>query len=107
MYQGASFDYTFTWKIDGIPVNLGGYTARMQVRRRPESENAVLTFTTENGGITLGGALGTILVEADPNTTENTDAASYFYDLELESFGGEVYRLLQGKFTVSAEVTRV
>ncbi len=34
IYQGASFDRTFTWRV-GEPstlVNLSGYTGRMQVR---------------------------------------------------------------------------
>jgi hypothetical protein len=33
-------------------------------------------------------------------------AGVYVYDLELVSSGGIVTRLLQGTFTVSAEVTR-
>ena len=107
MYQGASFDYTFTWKIDDTPVDLSGYTARMQARRRADSLTAALTLTTENGGITLGGSAGTILIEADAETTAGIDDAEYVYDLELETSGGEVYRLLQGTFTVSPEVTRV
>lgn len=106
-YQGASFDQQFAWKIDDTPVNLTGYTARMQTRRDHTSETATLTLTTENGGITLGGSQGTILVEVDADTMEAVDAAEYVYDIELESAGGEVYRLLQGTFTVSPEVTRV
>ena len=105
MYQGASFDYTFTWKIDDEEVNLTGYFARMQVRRNYQAEDAVLSLT-ELDGITLGGEAGTILVEVDDETTADIDAANYVYDLELESPGGEVYRLLQGKFVVSPEVTR-
>lgn len=106
MYQGASFDVQFVWKIDDAEVDLSGYTARAQVRRTHASENAVLTLTTENGGITLGGSEGTITLEADADTTAALDAAAYVYDIELESSGGEVYRLLQGSFTISPEVTR-
>jgi hypothetical protein len=106
MYQGASFDYTFTWKIDNVPVNLSGYTARMQVRRNHPAPEAVLTLTTENGGIVLGGALGTIAIAEEPSVTEEISAAKYVYDIELESSDGEVYRILEGAFTVSPEVTR-
>jgi hypothetical protein len=105
MYQGASFDYTFTWKLNNSTVNLTGYTARMQVRRNHRSEDVVLSFTDQDG-ITLGGSTGTVTVEADPETTAAVDAASYVYDLELESPGGEVYRILEGTFRVSPEVTR-
>jgi cytosine/adenosine deaminase-related metal-dependent hydrolase len=106
MYQGASFDYSFAWKIDDVAVNLTGYSARMQVRRSHPSPTSVLTLTTENGGITLGGALGTIQVVADADVTAELDAAFYVYDIELESPSEEVYRLLEGKFTISPEVTR-
>ena len=105
-YQGASFDIQFAWKIDDTPVDLSGYTARMQARRRADSVTAALTLTTENGRITLGDAAGTITLDVSADDMENVDAAEYVYDLELESAGGEVYRLLEGKFTVSAEVTR-
>lgn len=105
MYQGASFDYTFTWKIDNAAVNLTGYMARMQARRNYQSEDVVLDLEDGNG-ITLGGSAGTIIVEVDAEDTAEIDAANYVYDLELESPGGEVYRLLQGKLIVSPEVTR-
>jgi hypothetical protein len=105
-YQGASFDLQFVWKIDDNPVNITGYTARMQARRRADSVTAAITLTNENGRIALGGSAGTITLDVSADDMEEVDAAEYVYDLELESAGGEVYRLLEGKFTVSAEVTR-
>jgi len=33
-------------------------------------------------------------------------AGRFVYDFEVESAGGEVTRILEGKFTVKAEVTR-
>jgi len=105
MYQGASFDYTFTWKINNTVVNLTGYTARMQVRRSHRAEEAVLSLV-DGDGIILGGSAGTITLQADAELTASIDAASYVYDLELEAPGGEVYRILEGTFRVSPEVTR-
>lgn len=103
-YQGASFDYTLTWKSAGTPVDLTGYSARMQVREDYTSSTAVLSFT--NGtGITLGGTAGTILIATTAGTTANLAAGDYVYDLEMVS-GGTVTRLVQGKFTVDPEVTR-
>jgi len=106
MYQGASFDYTFAWKIDDTPVNLVGYSARMQVRRSHPDPIVFIEMTTENGRITLGGSAGTISLQMPPEETEFVGAAVYIYDIELESPQGEVYRLLEGKFIVSPEVTR-
>lgn len=103
--QGATFAKQLTYAIDGDPVDLTTYTARMQVREKHTSKTAVVSLTTENGGIALGDDEGTIdLYIADENTT-TIPAKDYVYDLELIS-SGEVYRLLEGKFIVTPEVTR-
>ncbi len=95
-------------------VNLTGYTARMHVRESYAAASALFTLTTENGGLTLGGAAGTIapLISATsmatvdvPNTPGTPPARELVYDLELVS-GTVVTRLMQGKFTITREVTR-
>ena len=104
--QGATFSRVLTWKqSNGTPVNLTGYTARMQVRDHYASSSSVLTLTTENGGITLGGAAGTITLAATATATAALTADTYVYDLELVD-GATVTRLVQGQFTVNPEVTK-
>lgn len=104
--QGATFSRVFTWEDStGAPVNVTGYTARMQVRETLTAASTLLSFTTENGGITLGGIAGTITVTATAETTAAVSAGCYVYDLELIN-GATVYRLVQGQFTVDGEVTR-
>jgi hypothetical protein len=77
------------------------------VRETYSSASAILTLTTENGGITLGGAAGTITLSATAIVTAALTAPfSGVYDLELVSGGGVVTRLLEGVATVSPEVTR-
>lgn len=103
--QGATFSRVITWKnTAGTPINLTGYTAKMQVRTTPSAASAVLTLSTAAGSIVLGGALGTITLTASA-ATMNMDGYNYVYDLELTSGGGEVTRLVMGNFTVRAEVT--
>jgi len=106
--QGVTFSQNMTWKIDGNPVNLSGYTARMNVRTsrsgRVPANILVLALTSENG-ITLGGVAGTIRIDLSATQTSNIAAGTYAYDLELESAGEEVTRLLSGTFNVSPEVT--
>jgi hypothetical protein len=103
--QGATFAKQLTYAIDGDPVDLTTYTARMQVREKHTSKTVAVSLTTENGGITLGDDEGTIdLYIADESTSAIT-AKDYVYDLELVS-SGEVYRILEGKFIVTPEVTR-
>jgi hypothetical protein len=104
--QGASFSMTITWKDStDAPVNLGGYTARMQVRTTHDSPEALVSLTS-GSGITLGGALGTIEVAIAPAVTAALPPSDAVYDLELQSSGGDVTRLLQGSVTISPEVTR-
>jgi hypothetical protein len=106
--QGATLALVATWKDSaGTAVNLTGYTARLNVRETYSSSSAILTLTTENSGITLGGSAGTITLSASATTTAALTAPfSGVYDLELVSGGGVVTRLLEGVATVSPEVTR-
>lgn len=109
LYQGATYRETFTWQA-GDPaaaVNLTGCTARMQVRQTVNSPAKLLDLTTENGGITLGGAAGTIQVVVAPSATAGVTWRTGVYDLEIVLAGGDVRRLLAGAVTLSPEVTRV
>jgi hypothetical protein len=104
--QGATFTRVITWTNSaGSPVNLTGYTARMSLRTTYTDTTVALSLTTENGRITLGGALGTITLNVDAATMATLAAKSYVYDLELVN-GVNVTRLLQGSFANSPEVTR-
>lgn len=104
--QGATFTLSATWKDStGAPVNLTGYSARMQVRPDYESEE-VLVSITSTSGIVLGGALGTIVATVSATDTQKLNIQKGVYDLELQSTGGVVTRLLQGFATISREVTR-
>jgi hypothetical protein len=104
--QGATFNLLLTWKIDDVPVNITNWTARLQARVDVEDAEVILSLTTANGGITLGGALGTISLDQTATQTALLPAGQYVYDLELISGIGAVTRLLQGELSISAEVTR-
>lgn len=106
--QGATFSPSITWTLDDgtTPINLSGYSARMQVREEFDSTTYQISLTTENGRITLGGATGTIdLLITDEDTTLLT-AGTYKYDIELVSPLGTVVRLLKGNFKVDPEITK-
>lgn len=108
IYQGASFDRTFTWQT-GAPasnVNLTGYTGRMQIRAAVGSPTTIVELTTSNGRMTLGGSAGTIALAITATDTTPLAPGQYVYDMEMVSSGGQVTRLLEGRATVSAEVTR-
>lgn len=106
--QGATFQFNLIWKdSSGNPIDLTGYTAKMQVRQRYSSEDAALTMSTEAGTIVLGGAAGTINITGPAVDTATITIKQGVYDVELTSAGGIVTRLIEGCVAVSPEVTRV
>jgi hypothetical protein len=92
----------------GTVINLTNYTARMQVRSKASAPTTILSLTSSvGGGITLGGAAGTIVINIAASGTAALEPGDYVYDLELvNTTSTAVTRLIQGKFKVSAEVTR-
>lgn len=118
VYQGAYWAQQLLWKDEaGSPVDVSGYTARMQIRRTIDATDVLLELTTENGGITLGPSpvppaapdyniLLEIQAAATATLPATLDDHKWRYDLELVPAGGKVVRLLMGKLVVSLEVTR-
>lgn len=105
--QGASFALAFVYKdSSGGPVNLTGYTARMQIRASVSASGVLLDLNTDNGRLVLSHAAGRVAIELDPATTAAFAWRKGVYDLELVSPSGGVVRLVEGQITVSREVTR-
>lgn len=105
--QGTTWQLAATWKPAGtVPADLTGYTARLHMRERPTSATALVSLTTENGGISLGTLDGSILIGMTAAATAAIAWRRGRYDLELISPAGAVTRLLEGSVTVSPEVTR-
>lgn len=103
--QGTDKELSLIWKDSvGTPVDLTGYTARMQMRPSKSSETVLLDLSTENGLIQLGGVTGAISLIFTEALT-NTLTRSGVYDLELNS-GNKVTRLIEGEITLSKGVTR-
>jgi hypothetical protein len=108
LYKGAKFDPGWTWKAAGVPVDLTGCTARMQVRADVDSPDVLLDLTTENGGIILGGAAGTIdlWVGATDTTAITWDGGVWALDIQYATGPDDVDRLIEGSISVSPEVPR-
>lgn len=104
--QGATFRLSLIWKSGGVPVDITGWTARMMVKRRYGDTAPLLSFTTENGAIVLGGAAGTVEVTGLATLTDDIPAKPGVWDIELESPTGYVKRLLEGPAVITPEVTR-
>ena len=105
--QGATWEQGLQYNdSNGDPMDLTDHTARMHIRESYDSAEAFIELTTENGRITLGGALGTIVLYISDEDTADLDFSSARYDLELALPDGTVKRLLRGKVKLLLEVTK-
>lgn len=128
VYQGTSWSFVYTHRdAAGDPVDLTGYSARMQVRADYGLSSEVylssIVGEARGGSITLGGEAGTVTLSMTPD--ESKDVASslinyvftypvpspvgprevFLYDLELVDGAGAVTRPIEGRFIVHREVT--
>lgn len=104
--QGSTFLKTITYKIDDVPVDLSGYSSRLQVRKTHYATESIVSLATSGSGITLGGSAGTIELLISDDVTATFPAGTWVYDLEVESSSGITDRLIEGNFIVTPEVTR-
>ena len=106
--QGATFGQTLTLKdSNGSVVNLTGYaSAEMDLRDNPESSTTILTLTTGNSGIALGGSAGTVTLTISATNTNNLAVGDGHYDLEITDGSGNVYRIMEGTYSVRGNTSR-
>lgn len=105
--QGANFIKDLVWRDGyGVPVDVVGYTARMQVRPNKSSDEVIVEASTDNGYIVVGPEEGTFHINIPADVTATITQTRGVYDLEVTDGGGIVTRLLEGGVCVSKEVTR-
>ena len=110
IFQGATFNQTLFYETGepSTPVNLTTppYTAKMQIRSKPESKAVILELSTTNGRIILNETTGSIrLFISATDTALLSVCDKAVYDLELYN-GAVTTRILQGNVIISPEVTR-
>lgn len=88
------------------PVDLTGYTARMQIREKLDSASTLYELTTTLGNITIDNTLKSITLTIPAATTAGFSFTSGVYSLELVSSSGQVTPLIAGTVTLVKEVTR-
>lgn len=102
--QGATFSLTIMLKKpDKQPFPLVGYTGRSQIRKNYAAPDIMAEFSVS---IASPQKEGKVIMSLTDEQTAALAAVSGVYDLELESPTGEVTRIIQGKVTISPEVTR-
>jgi hypothetical protein len=100
--QGATFTRLLTLKENDSAMNLTGYSAASQMRSTADTSTVAGTFTAT---VSNAGA-GQITLSMTATQTGNIEEGIYVYDTEITSGAGAITRVLQGKVTVTANVTR-
>jgi hypothetical protein len=104
--QGDTWSLEIAWTDDeGLPVDLTGATAKMQMRPSAGSEVLVLELSSANGRIVVDPA-GKINLLVSAEDTALLPAKSGVYDLEVTRTSGVVKKLIRGSYLVTPEVTR-
>jgi hypothetical protein len=99
--QGATFNLNFRVETDGTPWNLTDYDFAMQVRRSTSATTTLLDVTSATMT-----SVGHVSVDVAAAEMTDVPAGRWVYDIELTSSGGEVTRILEGRFIVTPEVTQ-
>jgi hypothetical protein len=114
VYMHATLDETVTLTDSvGAPLNLTGKTALCHVRKDRSDADIQITLSSADGGIILGGALGTVTFVMDNVETGALDcpydAEAWAYDLLITdpTFNPDrVDRTFQGLFFIIPGATR-
>lgn len=113
IYQGQTFDDRLALtNADGTPVDLTGYSARMQARTDVADATPVLDWSSVDGEIVIDGPGGALSfnVSADATFALPTDnePCAWVYDLRIYNAASPPYaeRVVQGILNVSPAVTR-
>ncbi|MEX1197802.1 MAG: hypothetical protein WEB57_08095 [Pseudohongiellaceae bacterium] len=92
---------------NAVATDLTDKELRMQIRRTVEEREYLTELNTDNGGINLVAATeGRIELVIGEEETRNFNWQEGVYDLLLITPGERTRRILQGKASVSAGVTR-
>jgi len=97
--QGSDFEISIAIEEDGSSMDGTNYDARASLRSKIESA----TSTNFTASITTGGV---VTISLTNSQTAAMTAGSYVYDVEIFQGTALVTRILQGKATVTPEVTR-
>lgn len=114
MKQGDTWSLTLTWyqPLPGTtqpdltrPVDITGYTARLQVRRHlGDSAPPVLALTSSPpAGLVVDGSAGSVTARASPAQTLPIPAGPWYWECEITD-GTDTHTLAEGPLMVRGQV---
>jgi hypothetical protein len=95
--QGTDFTTTFTIKNpDGTVLPLTGYSAIAKIGKHP-SATSTTAFTTS-----ITASTGKVTLTLSNSTTADLEPGRYYFDVVIESGGGNKTRVIEGMVLVTA-----
>jgi hypothetical protein len=87
-----------------VPVSLVGSEVEIQVRKKPNSTDAEMTLTEQNGGVTVGGVNNN---QITINYPVDIAAGTYVYDMVVVFPNGNEKTYIWGNFIVYEDITKI
>jgi len=108
--QGSTFTYDYIYMVNEVVVDITNYDARGKIKSKATDTTAKATFTCTIPDGT-NGTIHIVLPAADSSAvalrgTSYLDTTDFYYDIELYNISDEVIRVLNGKVTMSPEITK-
>ena len=104
IWRNDTWSQVFAILADTTPVDLSGSTILLQVRPAPASASVVLTLSTANSSISIGGVSSN---QITLNKIVDVAAGSYVYDMNVTFPSGEVKTYIWGNFIVQEDISKV
>ena len=104
--QNATFSFIVEYKDNtGVPIDLTGSTAKMQVRDTKGGSKLAFTLTSPSGGIVITPLLGQLTIKMTPTQTNKLFYPKSSYDIMVTDSNANKIKLLEGFITLSRSVT--
>lgn len=104
--QNATFSFIVEYKDNsGLPIDLTGATAKMQVRDTKGGTKLAFSLTSPAGGITITPLLGKLTIKMTPTQTNKLFYPKSSYDIMVTDSNANKIKLLEGFVTLSRSVT--
>lgn len=101
--KGLTRGDTICFNIKGRGINQNLSNAYFSVKNSKDSYEYIFQEKLNNGIKEI--ELGHYQVRIAPNTTQNLELGTYFYDVQLE-FGEDIITAMKGRFELTYDITR-
>ena len=100
--QGTTFIRSLSLQENGSAMNLAGYSVASQMRSTHDSSTVVGTISAN----VTNASAGQLTLSMTASATGGIEEGIYVYDVEITASSGAVNRILQGRVTLTPQVTR-